>query len=52
MVYIWGYIGGIINQKIKTKYFEYILRQEQAWFDSINTFELYLLLNLTASLTT
>lgn len=39
MIWMWGYNGKTIAKKIKEKYFQLILNQEQGWFDSENVNE-------------
>jgi hypothetical protein len=39
MIWLWGYNGKTIARRIKEKYFQLILSQEQAWFDQQNVNE-------------
>jgi ATP-binding cassette subfamily B (MDR/TAP) protein 1 len=37
--WLWTYTGRITVKRIKSEYFRYIMNQEQAWFDEIETFQ-------------
>jgi|LauGreDrversion4_2_1035121.scaffolds.fasta_scaffold660566_1 ATP-binding cassette subfamily B (MDR/TAP) protein 1 len=39
MIWLWGYNGRVIAKRIKEKYFELLMSQEQGWFDAQNVNE-------------
>jgi hypothetical protein len=39
MIWLWGYNGRVIAKRIKERYFELLMSQEQGWFDAQNVNE-------------
>jgi ATP-binding cassette subfamily B (MDR/TAP) protein 1 len=37
--WLWTYTGRVTVRRIKSEYFRYIMRQEQAWFDEVDPFQ-------------